>query len=252
MPPDEARLVPLLWAPRDRASRTGLSIGAITTAGIAIADRAGLAAVTMRGVADELSVGTMSLYTHVPGKPELLALMRDAVDHEVYAASVLPASFDDWQERVRHMARRNWESCLRHPWQLDISPTASSTLGPGVVGKYELELGGVDGIGLDDVQMDMAVALIQSHASSSARWYLGVHGTSGGAMTEDEWWESMRSEWQRVEPVLALAMNRDDYPLASRVGAASAQAYEGADAEALFRFGLDRIVDGLAVLIGGK
>ena len=70
-----------------------------------LADAEGLAAVTMRRLATELGVGAMTLYTHVPGKGELVDLMYDAVLGEVYAAP--PAG--DWRERLTAVARENWD-----------------------------------------------------------------------------------------------------------------------------------------------
>ena len=42
-----------------------------------LADEHGLAAVTVRAVAETVGVSAMSIYTYVPGKPELLDLMVD-------------------------------------------------------------------------------------------------------------------------------------------------------------------------------
>ncbi|MGD7707304.1 TetR/AcrR family transcriptional regulator [Microlunatus sp. Y2014] len=248
----QVSLLPLLWAPRERASRTGLSIGSITEAGLQLADADGLDAVTMRAVAAKLGVGAMSLYTHVPGKPELVALMSDAVLARTYEGKGLPAEQSDWQAAVRHVATCNWELSLAHPWRLDLKP-GHEVMGPGLVGKYEAELAAVDGIGLSDVDMDLAVALVQSHANSAAAWYLGVRRTEAQrAMTEQEWWESVSAEWGEVGPALGEAMgDATTYPLASRVGEASALAYQGSDPQALFRFGLERILVGIDALRDG-
>lgn len=249
-PPDHARLLPLMWAPRDKVGRSGLGIQAITAAAIALADSDGLEAVTMRAVAQRLGVGAMSLYTHVPGKPELVALMSDVVLGQVYEDRQIPAQAGEWPDRLRHVARCNWDMLLAHPWRLDIRP-GHDTLGPGLVGKYELELQAVDGIGLSDVDMDLAIALVTSHASAAAAWHLGVRRSAGDrAMSADEWWDQTSQEWhERVGPALAMAMGPATYPLASRVGEAASMAYQGADPEALFRFGVDRIIAGLAELI---
>ena len=73
---DAAGVLELLWGiagPRGRRGpRPGLSVERIVRAAIAIADRDGLEAVTMRRLADSLGVRPMALYTYVPGKSELL------------------------------------------------------------------------------------------------------------------------------------------------------------------------------------
>lgn len=79
---DPARSLALLWRTSERTSRKGkpdLSVDRIVRAGIEIADAEGLAALSMRRVAERLGVGTMSLYTYVPGKAELLDVMLDTV-----------------------------------------------------------------------------------------------------------------------------------------------------------------------------
>lgn len=54
-----------------------MRLDAIAAAGIDIADRDGLSAVTMQRVAERLGVTKMALYRYVPGKVELVALMID-------------------------------------------------------------------------------------------------------------------------------------------------------------------------------
>ncbi len=49
----------------------------VVATGIRLADSDGLAAASMGRVAKELGVGTMTLYTYVPSKDELLELMVD-------------------------------------------------------------------------------------------------------------------------------------------------------------------------------
>ena len=65
--------------PPGPAGGVELSRAAIVDAAVAIADTEGMAALSMRRVAAELSVATMSLYRHVHGKEDLLRLMTDAV-----------------------------------------------------------------------------------------------------------------------------------------------------------------------------
>ncbi|MCE1178198.1 MAG: TetR/AcrR family transcriptional regulator [Micrococcales bacterium] len=55
----------------------------ITAAAIALADRDGLAAVTMRAVAAELGAGAASLYRHIGNRDDLLDLMVDATSADI-------------------------------------------------------------------------------------------------------------------------------------------------------------------------
>jgi len=82
---DSARRLALLWGSQSNPGRSGLTLKAIISAAINIADAQGIEALSMRSVAERLDVGTMSLYTHVPGKGELIDLMLDTAYGEVYA-----------------------------------------------------------------------------------------------------------------------------------------------------------------------
>ena len=82
---DPKRTIELLWGIRERGARgpkPGLTVDRIVNAAIEIADAEGLEGLSMRRVAERLSVGTMSLYRYVPGKAELLDVMIDRISDE--------------------------------------------------------------------------------------------------------------------------------------------------------------------------
>jgi len=86
----------------------------IVRAAMKIADAEGIEAVSMRRVAAELDVGTMTLYSYVASKGDLFALMSDAIGREILLDEV-PA---DWRQALREIARATREMMLRHPWAL--------------------------------------------------------------------------------------------------------------------------------------
>jgi len=97
----------LLWrtpapAGTRRGPKAGLDVDRIVAAAVAVADSEGLAALSMRRVAAELGVGAMTLYTHVPGKGELVDLMLDSVLGELY---VDDAPTGNWRSRLEAVAR---------------------------------------------------------------------------------------------------------------------------------------------------
>jgi AcrR family transcriptional regulator len=91
-----------------------LSREKIAAAALAIADADGFASVSMRRIAQEMGVGTMSLYYYVKTKADLIAVMDDALMGEVLAPS-LPAN---WREALTVIATRTCDVFLRHPWAL--------------------------------------------------------------------------------------------------------------------------------------
>ncbi|MFC7741015.1 TetR/AcrR family transcriptional regulator [Nocardiopsis composta] len=82
---------------------------------VGLADAEGLSAVSMRRVARELGVTVMSLYRHVPGKAELVALMCDAVlapeDDEVAGGG----AEGGWRKSLETWARAGIALRRRHP-----------------------------------------------------------------------------------------------------------------------------------------
>ncbi|MET8911735.1 TetR/AcrR family transcriptional regulator [Micromonospora sp. NPDC004551] len=239
---DPARSLALLWRTREKASRKGgdLSVERIVRAAIEVADAEGLAALSMRRVAERLGVGTMTLYTHVPGKGELLDVMLDTVYGETARPEQVPGG---WRGRLAQIARENFALYLRHPWLLQVA-TTRPPLGPNLIAKYEYELRAVDGIGLTDLEMDAVITLVTGYVHGAARPAVeAAQASRDTGMTEQQWWYAHA-------PYLEKVMDPNRFPLAARVGATAGQEYQAAsDPARAFEFGLARLLDGVAVLV---
>jgi AcrR family transcriptional regulator len=242
---DPARSLALLWRaktqePSSRKGKPELSVDRIVRAAIDVADAEGLAAVSMRRVADALKVGTMSLYTYVPGKAELIDVMLDAVHGE-------PERPEDdtggWRGRLERVARQNWQLYHRHPWMLQIA-TSRPVMGPHTIAKYDYELRAVAGIGLTEVEMDSVVSLVLGHVEGAARRALEA------AQAEQQTGQSTEQWWSAHAPLLEKVFDASRYPTAARVGASAGAAYGAAhDPDHAFEFGLQRVLDGIEVLV---
>jgi len=79
---------------------------------VAVIDRDGLAGLTMRAVAQELSMSTMSLYRYVAGREELEVLVAEAV---LATVDDRPPPDGDWRTRVAALAGRVREATACHP-----------------------------------------------------------------------------------------------------------------------------------------
>lgn len=239
--PEPAALVELLWNPRTVVGRSGLTIEALTSAAVRIADTDGLDAVTMRRVADDVGVGAMTLYSYVPGRAELIELMADRAAGEVYAGRDAPAAQGDWRAGIEYVAWTNWSYLIAHPWVTDVPP-ARPVLGPGVTAKYELELAPLDGIGLDDLSMDELLTSVLGLTLSAARWQLGLdRSRDESGLTDQQWWQVM-------QPAIEAQISAGQFPIASRVGESVSSAGEP---EAALRRGLRWLLDGVAATMGG-
>jgi len=214
--PDPARSLALLWGSHTKPGRSGLTVRAIVDAAIELADGGGLEALSMRMVAERLKVGTMSLYTHVPGKGELTDLMFDRVYGDLYADVDEPSRQPGgWRGALEFIAHRNWDVLTAHPWIHEV-PTMRTALGPNITAKYEAELRPLDGLGLTDVEMDSALTLVLTHVQGTARAgaeQLRTQRDSG--LTDEEW-------WRQISPTLTHVMSGSakHFPVAGRVGTA--------------------------------
>jgi AcrR family transcriptional regulator len=104
--------------------RPRLSRERIAAAALDLADTEGFDALSMRRVAQELDVGTMSLYYYVKTKDDLVAAMDDALMGEI----VLPSLPKGWKRAIAEIAGRTRAVFLRHPWALVSMLSAPSGL----------------------------------------------------------------------------------------------------------------------------
>jgi AcrR family transcriptional regulator len=242
---DPARSMALLWrTPQGSDGRPGpkpsLDVDRIVDAAVRLADAEGLSALSMRRVATDLGVGAMTLYNHVPGKGELVDLMLDSVLGELYPEDA-PAG--TWRARLEAVARENWNLFLHHPWALHVA-TGRPPPGPNLMRKYELELRAVDGLGLSEVQMDLLVTLLNGFVRGTVG---GVHERAVAGqvigITEDQWRAAMAPHAERF-------FDAGRFPTAARVGPVAGHDLQAAYApERSFEFGLERLLDGIGVLI---
>lgn len=242
---EPSRTLALLWGEAEQRPRKGparsVTVAQVVDAALALADERGLAAVTMRAVSERTGVSPMSVYTYVPGKPELLDLMVDAR----YARMARPPwAGEPWRDRLTVVADANRDLLTTHPWLTEVAALSRPPLGPGVLAKYEHELAALDDTGLTDVDVDAALTyllgFVQSHCRSA---HDAARATTDSAMSDADWWAAN-------QPVLARALDPASYPRAVRIGAAAGEAQGSAwSADRAWEFGLARTLDGLATLI---
>lgn len=234
-------LIDLLWrehpdAPRGgtRGPRAKVTTTQAVDAAVAIADREGLDAVTVRRLAADLGISAMALYTHVGSRDDLLVLMVDAVrgghPREPYPGS-------DWRGRVRQVAEAESALFTAHWWLLDVTDQRTS-FGPGTIATYDHELHAFDGTGLADIARDAALTFVKDFVRASAR---SRRPDPSAADTAQAW-----AAWnERLAAYLG-----DSFPLAQRVGAAAGEAMDAAySPEHAWDFGVNRVLDALESLI---
>jgi AcrR family transcriptional regulator len=236
---DPRRSLALLWGQTERGTRgpkPALSVEQIVRAAIEIADAEGVDALSMRRVADKLSVGTMSLYRYVPGKGELIDLMLERVLADNGSPDSEPTR---WRPRLESMARSSWRMYHEHPWMLLVTER-HPVMGPTEVAGLESLLRAVSGLGLSPSEMFGAIALVDSFVRGMARY--GVDAREAERRTgisTDEWWQAQGE-------CLADVMTADQYPMMQMIGETGVW---GESEDVSFEFGLERLLDGIQVLV---
>jgi AcrR family transcriptional regulator len=235
------RSVAAAWHGREpgtRGRRPGLSLAAIVDAGLRVAVTDGLAAVSMGRVAKELGAATMSLYRHVSAKDELLAHMVDAA---FGAAPDEPAPDESWRAGLTRWADAHLAVLRRHRWLVRV-PISGPPLMPNQVLWFERGLQCLRATPLPEPEKPAVLLLVNGFVRNEATLeadLLQAAQASGVAL------EHAGAAYGRL---LGRLTGPDRFPAIHAVLAARAFDPPGTTADDV-RFGLDRILDGIEVLV---
>jgi AcrR family transcriptional regulator len=234
------------WGVRERphkGPKPGLSLGRIVEAAVRVADTEGLDAVSMGRVAAELGTAPMSLYRHVSAKEELLTLMVDAAwgpapDRPVPDG---PVPGEDWRAGLARWAWAMRAGARRHPWVVRI-PLNGLPIMPNEVAWFENALACLAGTGLSEARKASVIMLLSGYVRNVATTEADIGAAiRASGLDPDQWMAS----YPRMLAELADPLR---FPALTRFIAAGV--FDVADdPDDEFIFGLDRILDGVAVLI---
>ncbi|MDX3005366.1 TetR/AcrR family transcriptional regulator [Kribbella solani] len=223
----------LLWGKQpvpSRGPKPAVTLAEIAEVAIRIADAEGLDAVSMQRIAGELPVTKMALYRYVPGKTELVAVMSDLAMGAPPERAELP-----WREALRTWAMDLYDGFTKHPWLLQ-STIGRRLLGPNELAWMERGVAALAGTKLTGGEQLDSILVITSHVRNIAQQSTTFPGHSTGLTEED------------MQQALGAILNSeaDRFPHLTAAMRTSA----GSENQGL-GFGLDRILDGLNLLIQG-
>jgi AcrR family transcriptional regulator len=252
----------LLWdrvqAP-SRGPKQGLAVADIVATAVEMADTEGLAAVSMRKVAERVGKSAMSLYTYVPGKAELLDLMLDHVLGELALDYTSVAKSDGWRAAVEACAREALAFYERHPWVLRVSGSRA-VLGPHELDVFEAQLRLFDGLGLTGVEMSRAVSALGGYMRGSAKAVADAQEAERATgLSDDEWWnarapqldEMVDDTWPERYPTISRLSEEQTFDQLDREPD-DATPYTVREALDAFEFGLQRLIDGFEALVASR
>jgi AcrR family transcriptional regulator len=236
---DPVKTLTLLWrahldppTPPGRGPRPRFTIDDIIEAAIKVADTDGLEALSMRKVADTLGVGTMSIYTYVPGRAELLHLMHDTALAEL---PPLPAD-TDWRQTLEQYARQARDLATRHPWIPTLSAPGHLLMGPHYTARANALFTALTGIGLTAPEMVATANLLNGYIRGVTQSTADVeHDNRTSDIGYEQWWD-------QATPILERLLTPDRFPALTSVWEQGA--FEDPP-ETGFEYGLQRLLDGI-------
>lgn len=196
----------------------------IATAALAVIDMGGLAALSIRAVAAELGMGTMSLYRYFADREQLEGYVVDLVFASI--STDLPARMT-WTKRVAVLLQRLREAVADHPAVVPLLLTHRFTAESAMPWAEQL-MSALAHAGFDGKQRFLAFRLLTSYV-------IGV----------------VQSEHFGVLPLggqpIEAERHEQEYPLLAQNALFARKAV--ADEE--FRWGLDNILQGLEAMVEG-
>jgi TetR/AcrR family transcriptional regulator, tetracycline repressor protein len=237
-PGGDAPFLPWDQYRKPERTRQPLSREAIVNAALKVVDEQGLAALSMRAVAQVLGTGPASLYAHVANKEQLIDLVLDRVYGEFEIPEPDP---DRWQEQIKKFARSARQVILAH------RGLAAAMLGTPPLGPNGLRL--VEGLlaltrvaGIPDAIAAYAGELFSQYIAVTALEQETNRERFGAANREKirGWIDEYRRYLENLPA--------DQFPNLVQVARSGRMMVPGTDEER-FELGLDILVRGLASFI---
>ncbi|MGX2995270.1 TetR/AcrR family transcriptional regulator [Streptomyces sp. JNUCC 64] len=204
---------------------------------VALLDAEGVEALSMRRLGTRIGAGATSLYRHVANRDELIELVVDEVYGEIHAPGA--EGPERWRETTSVCADSVRAMILRHPWIASFfSQVGLAYMGPNVMRINDGMLALFESAGFDRREASQAIGTVFAYVigmgTSEAAWLTMVAREGGD---EEEW-------AARLQPAVDEAT--EEFPrLRETRPDAELSLAETRDQD--FRYGLDRVLDGLAL-----
>ncbi|UIP57784.1 TetR/AcrR family transcriptional regulator [Agromyces marinus] len=144
-----------------RETRQTLTRADVTTAAIALVERDGLDALSMRRLASELRCAPMSLYTHVHSRDDLVDAI---VGRLIERLDVAPNEGEPWQDAIRRMLGSYRDLAVQVPRAFELlalAPYDSSPVAPHL----GVALAGLEASGLEPEQARQILGIVDAYAT---------------------------------------------------------------------------------------
>ncbi len=206
--------------------RVPLNKERVLRAAVELADEVGVAALTMRKLAQRLDVEAMSLYHHVANKSDVLDGMVDVVFGEIE----LPSTDVEWKTAMRQRAGAMRDALNRHPWAIGLMESRRNP-GPATLRHHDAVLGCLRRAGFSVAMTAHVYSVLDSYIY-------------GFAMQEQNMPFNSPEELESLADTIMQQVSADTHPHFTEMATEYAlqPGYSYANE---FEFGLDLILDGL-------
>jgi AcrR family transcriptional regulator len=217
---------------RQRQRRRALDLDQICAQALRIVDADGLAALTMRSLAEALGTGPASLYRHVASREELIEELADVV-----LGDVTPPPLDvSWRLALEHLARQTRDVLVSHRG-VALAASSGPYLGPNGLRLREHFFTVMHQAGWSPDMVLRAHMAIMHLVVSSARFTAAARDRRSS-----RWKEDLGADLAGLLAVLPPGT----LPMVDRLGPRTS----GIDLDADFSFALGCVLDGLAARFG--
>lgn len=208
--------------------RNRLSRERVLEAAMTHADEGGLEGLTMRRLAEKLSVAPMALYRHVANRDDLI----DGLVDVVYSEIELPGLDGDWRTAMRRRAISLRDVLSRHRWAIGLMESRHNP-GPANLRHHDAVIGSLRAAGFDMELVAHAYSLLDTYIYRFALTKMNLPFDATTDMA------AMAEEMLEPFPV-------DEYPnlVAFITEHAMKPGYDFADE---FEYGLDRVLDAVEI-----
>jgi AcrR family transcriptional regulator len=206
-------------------ARVPLTRERVVRAALALADKGGIDALSMRNLGQGLGVEAMSLYNHVANKDDIL----DGIVDLVFGEIELPSEGADWRSAMRKRAVSAHEALLHHRWAPSLMQSRAKP-GPSTLRHHDSVLGSLRTAGFTLVMAAHAVSVIDAYIYGFALQQINIPLQSPEQVAQ-------------VGGDILRQLSGDFPHLAEMItGHAMKPGYDYADE---FEFGIDLVLDGL-------
>ena len=212
-------------------SRVPLSRERVLRTAVDLADSAGIEAVTMRRLGQELGVEAMSIYNHVANKDDILNGIFEMVVSEIHLAG----RHLHWKPAIQASARSAYRVFRDHPWAHSVM-VSSAVVSDARKRWMEAVLRSLREAGFSESLTCYAYHALDSHITGFTLWQASFPA----------------SDELRVLATNVLSdLPEDEFPyVAEHIRHHLAEPVPGAKSE--FEFGLDLLLDGLERMLAAE